>query len=152
MTPNPIRRRALRAMMIVSAWMVMPWRALAAAWNKPAFEAPRLEDALKLIGAQAAIESPDIEFKAPEIAENGAIVPIEITSRLPQTQAVYVFAEKNPFPLTASFEFLKGAEPFIATRIKMAESSRLEVVVRSAGKYYRTSREVKVTIGGCGTS
>ena len=89
-------------------------------------------------------------LKAPEIAENGAIVPLEIASQIPGTQAIYILVDKNPQPLTAVFEFASGSEAFVATRIKMSESSKVRIVVRAGGKFYATMREVNVTIGGCG--
>jgi sulfur-oxidizing protein SoxY len=129
--------------------MIGPLRALAAEWNKAAFDARAVPDALKALGIPAATESDRIDLKAPEIAENGAIVPLEITSSLPGTQTVYVIAEKNPQPLVAQFD-LTGIEPFISTRIKMGESAKVRVIVKAGGKFYSASREVKVTIGGCG--
>jgi sulfur-oxidizing protein SoxY len=98
----------------------------------------------------AATESSQIQLKAPEIAENGAIVPVEITSMIAGTQTIYIFAEKNPQPLVAIFDIDSSLEPFISTRIKMGESSRIRVMVKAAGKFYVTTQEVKVTIGGCG--
>jgi sulfur-oxidizing protein SoxY len=145
-----MRRSVLRTIMFAAIALLAPVRAVAAQWNKAAFDAKVLSDGLTQIGAATVIESEQIDFKAPEIAENGAIVPIEVTSRLAQTQAIYVFADKNQYPLAGSFEFSNGAEPFVATRIKMSESARLTVVVRADGKFYSKAREVKVTIGGCG--
>ena len=77
-------------------------------------------------------------------------MPIQVTSEIPDTEKIFVFAEKNPQPLVATFTFLKGIEPFFATRIKMGESAKVHVVVLADGKHYTISREVKVTIGGCG--
>lgn len=133
----------------LAAGFLVPLRALAAEWNKAAFDARTVPDTLKALGIASAVDSDKIELKAPEIAENGAIVPVEITSSIPGTQSVYVIAEKNPQPLVAQFD-LAGIEPFISTRIKMGESARIRVVVKAGGKFYSTSREVKVTIGGCG--
>lgn len=127
-----------------------PAQLLAAEWNRAAFDAKVLADALKNIGATSAADSDKIQLKAPEIAENGAIVPVEITSRIPGTQTIYVIADKNPQPLVAIFDITAGLEPFISTRIKMGESSKIRVLVKAGGKFYVTSQEVKVTIGGCG--
>lgn len=150
--PSGIRRSLLRAAGLACLLALAPVRLLAAQWNKVAFEAKAMPEALKSIGASNLRESDQIEFKAPEIAENGAIVPIEVTSRLPGPQTIYVFAEKNPNPLAASFEFLEGVEPFFATRIKMRESARLLVVVRTQSGFFSAGRDVKVTIGGCGVT
>jgi sulfur-oxidizing protein SoxY len=133
-----------------AAGCLRPVHLLAAEWNKAAFDAKALADTMKNIGASSATDSDQIQLKAPEIAENGAIVPVEITSRIPGTQTIYIVADKNPQPLVAIFEIQPGLEPFISTRIKMGESSKVRVLVKAAGKFYVTSQEVKVTIGGCG--
>lgn len=127
-----------------------PLRALAAQWNKAAFDAKAIADSLRHIGAVNLAVTDQIDLKAPEIAENGAIVPLEIVSRIPGTQAIHILVEKNPQPLAASFEFIDGIEPFVATRIKMNESSPLRIVVKAGDRYFGIVREVKVTIGGCG--
>lgn len=134
----------------LAASVLAPVRLLAAEWNKAAFDAKALPDAIKGIGAGGIAESDKIELKAPEIAENGAIVPVEVTSRIPGTQSIWIIADKNPQPLVAEFDFTEAMEPFISTRIKMGESSKVRVIVKAAGKFYETTRDVKVTIGGCG--
>jgi sulfur-oxidizing protein SoxY len=118
--------------------------------SKAAFEAKTLEEALKSLGASGASESRDIVIKMPDIAEDGAIVPIEVTSKIPNTEAITILVDKNPFPLIASYEFKNGAEGFISTRIKMGETSKVRALVNAGGKLYTASKEVKVTIGGCG--
>ena len=135
---------------IFAAGWLRPAQLLAAQWNKAAFDAKALADALESIGAASVADSDQIQLKAPEIAENGAIVPVEITSRIPGTQTIYIIADKNPQPLVAIFEIASGIEPFISTRIKMGESSKVRVLVKAAGNFYVTTQEVKVTIGGCG--
>lgn len=134
----------------VAGSMLLPLKALAARWNAKAFDETRFPDALKSVGAFDLIESDQIELKTPEIAENGAIVPMQVTSNIPETERIYVFAEKNPQPLVASYTFFKGVQPFFATRIKMGESAKVHVVVLAGGKHYTVSRDVTVTIGGCG--
>jgi sulfur-oxidizing protein SoxY len=152
--PTGDRRRFLQVLLAggacVAAVLLAPARLLAAEWNKAAFDARAVDEALKSIGATAIADSADIELKAPEIAENGAIVPVEVVSRIPGTQAVYIVADKNPQPLVAIFGIGDGMEPFVSTRIKMGESSRVRAIVKAGGKYYGTARDVKVTIGGCG--
>jgi sulfur-oxidizing protein SoxY len=147
------RRSALRMLgglaVAVALGALRPLQALAAEWNKAAFDARAVPDTLKALGIAGVVDSDKIELKAPEIAENGAIVPVEITSAIPGTQTLYVIAEKNPQPLVAQFD-LSGIEPFISTRIKMGESARIRAIVKAGGKFYSASREVKVTIGGCG--
>jgi sulfur-oxidizing protein SoxY len=151
------RRKLLRAVAIGSAYAatfaaswLRPIYLLAAEWSKKAFEAKVLAETMESIGATSVVDSIQILLKAPEIAENGAIVPVEITSRIPGPQSIYIIADKNPQPLVAIFDMEAGLEPFISTRIKMGESSRIRVLVKSGGKFYMTTQEVKVTIGGCG--
>ena len=129
--------------------LLQPGRALAA-WNKGAFEAKNIADAMKSVGVANAEESKAIEIRAPEIAENGAVVPIDITSNIPGTTAISVFIEKNPFPYTGTFDFSQGAVPYVHLRVKIGESSPVRVVATAGGKHYTTAKEVKVTIGGCG--
>lgn len=132
------------------AALAYPVRLLAAQWNKAAFEARNVDDALKAAGIASVAETAQIHLKVPEIAENGSIVPIEVSSDVPDTQAIYIVVDKNTQPLVGSFEFGGDAMPFVATRIKMTESSRVRFIVRAGGAYFGTSREIKVTIGGCG--
>lgn len=151
MKSQTMRRSALRAIAVVAATaMLRPLQLLAGGWSKAAFEAKAVADALKAIGITATEESDKFVLNPLEIAENGAIVPLEIASQIPGSDAIYILVDKNPQPLTAVFEFTNGAEAFVSTRIKMAESSKIRIVARAAGKFYVTMREVKVTIGGCG--
>ena len=121
-----------------------------AAWNEQAFGAKTAADALQGIGAAGAAASKDIVIEAPQIAENGAVVPIEISSNIPGTTALAVVIEKNPFPLTGRFEFKEGAAPFVKLNVKMGETSDVRVVASAGGKSFSATREIKVTIGGCG--
>ncbi|MDH4093669.1 MAG: thiosulfate oxidation carrier protein SoxY [Betaproteobacteria bacterium] len=129
--------------------LLSPLRALAAR-NQGAFEAKSAVDAMRALGMSGAAESKDIEIRAPDIAENGAVVPIDITSNIPGTTSISVFIEKNPFPYTGTFDFTAGAVPFVHLRAKVGESTPVRVVVAAGGKFYTTAKEVKVTIGGCG--
>jgi sulfur-oxidizing protein SoxY len=121
-----------------------------AAWNEQAFGAKTAADALKSIGATGPAPSKDILIDAPQIAENGAVVPIEISSNLPGTTAIAVLIEKNPFPLAGRFEFKEGALPFVKLNVKMGETSDVRVVAFAGGQQFTATREIKVTIGGCG--
>lgn len=134
----------------IGAGLLKSGEALAAAWNKNAFEAKTVADAMAAAGFPGAVESKDIEIKAPEIAENGAVVPVEATSKIAGTTAIAIFVEKNPTPMVASFDLMQGAEGYVSTRIKMGQTSLVRVAVKAGGKTYMASREVKVTIGGCG--
>jgi sulfur-oxidizing protein SoxY len=151
---NYTRRRILTAGAAFATLGTLLWKPLellAAEWNRAAFEAKALADALKNIGATNAVESKDILIKAPDIAENGAVVPIEVTSKIASTQSIAIVAEKNPFPLVASFVLPEGTEGYASTRIKLGQTSNIKVVVKAGdGKVYAASKEIKVTIGGCG--
>jgi sulfur-oxidizing protein SoxY len=143
---NPLRRALAAAFVLAIA---RPLAALAA-WNKEAFGAKSEADALKSLGIANAAPSGDVHIEAPEIAENGAVVPIEISSAVPATNALIVVIDKNPFPLTARFDFKEGALPFVKLNAKMQETSAIRVLAEAAGRHYVATREVKVTIGGCG--
>ena len=131
--------------------LLVPTGACAAEWNRTAFTARAVGDALKAYGAATAAESRDILITAPEIAENGAKVEIDITSNIPGSRSIALFADKNPMPLCAALEFSGAALPYARVQIKLAETTRLRAVVKAAdGKTYVAFREVKVTLGGCG--
>ena len=155
---NQLRRRLLRggtSFAMIAPWLggglLAPSRVLAAEWNRPAFTARNVADALKIYGAAGATESRDIAITAPEIAENGAKVEIEIASQIPATRSIAVFADKNPMPLCASLEFSGNAVPFCRIQLKLAESTRIRAVVRAGdGRTHVAFRDVKVTLGGCG--
>lgn len=133
-----------------AAGLLRPSKALAE-WNKNAFESKTMGDALKNLSVASPVETKDIAIKAPDIAENGAVVPIEIQSNIPGTKSISILIEKNPFPYAASFDVSQGALPFVALRVKIGESSNVRAVVATAdGKFYTAQKEVKVTIGGCG--
>jgi sulfur-oxidizing protein SoxY len=109
-----------------------------------------MADAMKGIGGAAPVDSKDITIKAPDIAENGAVVPVEVTSKLPGTTSISIISEKNGTPLIATYNFAEGAEAYVSTRIKMGQTSLVRAVVVAGGKQYTATKEVKVTIGGCG--
>jgi len=147
---NAVRRLFLQGAGALVAGLMLPVAALAATWNKQAFGAKTVADALKGIGSGDATQSGDVIIEAPSIAENGAVVPIEITSNVPGTRSIAVIAEKNPFPLVAKFDFLEGALPYVKVNIKMGETADVRVVAEANGKHYVASKNIKVTIGGCG--
>lgn len=133
-----------------AAGLLKPTQVLAAEWNKAAFDAKGMPDALKAIGASGAADSKDILIKAPDIAENGAVVPVEVTSKIAGTTGIVLMVEKNANPMVADFELGNGADGYVSTRIKMGQTSNVRVVVKAGGKTYSAVKEVKVTIGGCG--
>ena len=129
--------------------LLLPLRAMAALWNKAAFDAIKLDDAAKNLAINAEIPSKDIEIIAPDRAENGAIVQIEVTSRIPNTEAIAVFVEKNPTALIGNFMFSNGTLPQIVTRIKMAETSDIKIIVKAGNQYYSNAKNVIVLESGC---
>jgi sulfur-oxidizing protein SoxY len=143
-------RATLLGLLGATGWL-KPGDAQAQTWNGAAFETHSLGDALKALSASEAAPSKDIVFlQTPEIAENGAVVPIGVTSGIPNTEAIAILIEKNPNPLAAVFDIPAGTEATISTRVKMAQTSSIYALVRAGGKYYIAAKEVKVTLGGCG--
>lgn len=138
------------ALAMAATAALLPLRALAQ-WVRPqaAFEAKGLEATFAAMGGTPEA-SPDITFMAPEIAENGAVVPVNVTSKIPGTTEISILVEMNPNPLAAIFVFPEGTEATVQTRVKVAQTCKLHAVVRANGKLYGTSRETKVTLGGCG--
>ena len=149
---NALRRALLRGSAGLALLpLLYPLRLLAAEWKQPAFTARNIGDALKAYGASSAVDTRDIVIQAPEVAENGAKVDVEITCNLPNVRTLAIFAERNPTPLCAEIEFLGGSLPYAKLQLKLAESAKLRAVVRTGeGKTWVASREIKVTLGGCG--
>ena len=134
----------------ISAGLLTP-KAVLAAWPKAAFEAKDSKAALEAsMGSSSATESADIKLKAPDIAENGAVVPITVTSEIANTEAISVIVAENGTPLAATFNLGATTTGLVSTRIKMGKTSDVTAVVKAGGKLYSTSKNVKVTIGGCG--
>jgi sulfur-oxidizing protein SoxY len=129
---------------------LLPSKVLAALWNKAAFESVLLNDASRHLDINAEIPSADIQIIAPDRAENGAIVQVEVKSNIVNTEAIAIFVEKNPTPLIANFMFSNGAEPYVVTRIKMAETSDIKIVVKAGGRYFTNAKNVVVLENGCG--
>lgn len=120
-----------------------------AAVDGKVFQLKTMDETLKALGGKPE-ESKDIELTSPDIAENGAVVPIAVTSKIPKTEEIYILVEKNPSPLTASFTLMEGTEPFISTRTKMGQTSNVYAIVKADGKLYSAMKETRVTLGGCG--
>ncbi len=134
----------------MAAGLLKPGAVFAAEWNKAGFEAKGLDAALAAIGGNSAAVSGDITVKAPDIAENGAVVPVEVMSNIAGTDRIAILGEKNGLPLVADFKLMNGAVGFVSTRIKLGATSNVTAIVNAGGKVYKASKEVKVTIGGCG--
>ena len=135
---------------LIVAGALRPTQILAADWNKAAFDAKDTAGALKGMAAGAPAESKDLILRVPDIAENGAVVPVDVISSIPNTSSIAILVEKNPFPLSAFFEFANGALPEVSARIKMGQTSLVKAIVKADGKFYIAQKEVKVTVGGCG--
>jgi len=151
---KPLRRTALRTAAGGSVAAALAALGLfgpsSAAAQSKAFQAKTLAETLAALGATGAADSRDIVITAPDIAENGAVVPIGIKSNLPKTEMIALLVEKNPSLLAGSYDILAGAEPDVSMRVKMGQSSDVFAVVKADGKFFITRKEVKVTLGGCG--
>jgi sulfur-oxidizing protein SoxY len=132
-----------------SVGSLLPWRVFAE-WKASAFTAREVKTALAELGIGSYAESPQVILKTPDIAENGAVVPIEVTSLLAGTTEIIILGEKNLQPLIARYVLSPGLAPEVGLKIKMAETSKVRAIVRTAGGYFSAAREVKITIGGCG--
>lgn len=128
------------------------WPAVAqAAWNQAAFDAKNMGDVMKALGAAAPVESKDVSITAPDIAENGAVVPVGVATTLAGASRLLVLIEKNPNTLAAAFDVTDAIEPAFSTRVKMGQSSNvIAVAVMNDGRVLYAQKEVKVTLGGCG--
>ena len=134
----------------VGAGLLSP-RTVLAAWPQAAFEAKNVQDAMSgIFGGADSTATDDITIKAPDIAENGAVVPVSIKTKIGGASKIAIVAEKNGQPLAASFDLGQGAQGFVSTRIKMSKTSDVIAVVEAGGKRFSARKNVKVTIGGCG--
>ena len=126
-------------------------QAAQAAYNSAAFEIKTMADLVKSLGGSAPIESKDVTITGPDIAENGAVVPIGVSTALPGVKRLLVLVEKNPSVLSAMFDVSDAVEANFTTRVKMGQSSNVMAVAMMAdGKVLFAQKEVKVTLGGCG--
>jgi sulfur-oxidizing protein SoxY len=134
----------------VGSGLLLPQRALGA-YSRAAFEARDVDGALSgSLGSTEHMPSDSVMLKAPDIAENGAVVPITVSSSMDGVTDISIIAAANPGPLTSTYKLSSASEPFVSTRIKMAKTGDIIAVVKSGGKLYSATKEVKVTIGGCG--
>ncbi len=120
-------------------------------WPTKAFNSHDQKEALDLTDGTGTVEMGHVSITAPDIAENGAVVPVSVESDLPNVVSITLFAEKNPFPLNSEFELGEGAVPYVSTRVRLAESQHVTALAKTAdGKLYGGKKLIKVTIGGCG--
>jgi len=144
------RRDLLKLLSLMAAAGLLPRAGLAEEWNEAAFSAKSVDEVVKLLGGDAPRESDQVTLNGPEIAENGAVVPLEISSKLPNSESIAILIEKNPNTLAASFAIPPGTLPDIQTRVKMNETCNVYALVKSDGKFFYAAKEIKVTLGGCG--
>jgi sulfur-oxidizing protein SoxY len=129
---------------------LFPWPPARAAENDAlAFGSGSLEGALKALGA-ALDPSPRVRLTVPDFVENGASVPVEVTSDILGPQTLFVFSEANPFPLVARFFIPEGTDPYVSARIKVAESCNIYALVQADGQFFSAVKATTVTVGGCG--
>ncbi|MFZ6653721.1 thiosulfate oxidation carrier protein SoxY [Undibacterium sp. TJN19] len=133
-----------------AAGLLKPADVFAAEWNGKAFDAKSLQDAFAALGAGSPAVSADIVITAPDIAENGAVVPVSVSSKAANTDYIAILIEKNPNAMSAAFTIPEGTEPSITTRVKVGETSNVHALVKADGKWLVASKEIKVTLGGCG--
>ena len=133
-----------------STGLLKPGAVFAADWNKAAFDTKDVAASMSALGASGAADSDQIVLDAPTIAENGSRVPIKVTSNIPDTEHIILFAEKNGTPLLADFALSNGTEGYIETMVKLGGTGNVRAIVKAGGKVYTVAKEVKVTIGGCG--
>jgi len=134
----------------VGAGLLAPQQLLAA-WNQKAFEAKSVDDAIgAAVGSPTTEASDAIEIKAPDIAENGAVVPVSVASTIGGVESIAILVEKNGTPLSSVFNLPKGTRADVSVRLKMGKTGDVIAVVKAGGKLYSARKSVKVTIGGCG--
>ena len=148
-TRRDILARSTQVAALMAASGLMP--SLAHAWSKDAFDAKTLADAVKALGGAAPVASKDVTITGPDIAENGAVVPVGASTALPGVKRLAIMVEKNPNALAAVFDVTDAVDANIATRVKMGQSSNVFAVAMMAdGKVLFAQKEIKVTLGGCG--
>ncbi len=152
---NSMRRNVLKSAsglgalsVAVAAGLLKPTQVLAD-WNQAAFSATQKDAALAAIGGEKAETTDKITVKAPDIAENGSVVPVEISANLPGVESIAILSEKNANPLVAFYK-LTDTDGYLSTRIKMGATANVRAIVKAGGKTYTAAKEVKVTVGGCG--
>lgn len=142
---------AVAAMLAAVGMLPAMARAQSAAYNSAAFEAKNMADVTKALGAGAPVESKEVTVTGPDIAENGAVVPVGASTALPGVKRMLLLVEKNPSALSAVFDVTDAVEPNFSTRVKMGQSSNVyAVAMMNDGKVLFAAKEIKVTLGGCG--
>ncbi|MCP3393170.1 thiosulfate oxidation carrier protein SoxY [Bradyrhizobium sp. CCGB12] len=156
--PHPTRRLILQGAASVALiglgnlpFAAGPARAAANdKYPEEAFKQKSEVDAIKALYGKTAEPSDKVKLDAPEIAENGGVVPVSVTTTLDKVTSISFFVAENPFALAASYKIAEGTIPGVANRLKMAKTTKLVAIVEADGKLYSATKEVKVTVGGCG--
>lgn len=133
-----------------AAGLLSPKDVFAAEWNQKVFDAKSLADAVKALGGDKFEVSADLSITGPDIAENGAVVPVSISSKAAGTDFMAILVDKNPSAMSASFNIPAGTEAAVTTRVKMGATSNVHALARANGKWLLATKEIKVTLGGCG--
>jgi sulfur-oxidizing protein SoxY len=144
------RRVFLKTLLATASLALIPIKAIASIWNASAFEASKMNAVLTSLGINQIKETNQIKIVAPDKAENGAVVQIEVKSEIANTESLLILVENNPTPLIANFTFAEGANAFVVTRIKMAETSDVQVIVKVGNQYLSAKKRVEVLENGCG--
>ena len=139
----------------VGAGLIAPGTVLAqanaAGWNEKAFGQKGLKDAAASLGAASFSDTKDVNWgNTPEIAENGAVVPVSVASNIAKTESIAILVDKNPSALSGVFDIPAGTDPAVVVRVKMGQTSNVFALIKADGKYFVATREIKVTLGGCG--
>lgn len=122
-----------------------------AGWPRELFTSKNSQKIIKSLANDSSIAENDlIMIKAPDIAENGGVVPVTVSTELDKVKKISILVENNPNPLTSSFDINDQLSPYVSTRVKMAKTSNITAIVATDNGYFRASRNIKVTIGGCG--
>ena len=150
MKTSTLRRRIIKSVIAFSGLNLIS-RFAFAAWPEQAFDGNDVDAVVNsLYGTGETVDSDQVKLKAPDIAENGAVVPVSVSTDLDNVESISILVDGNPNPLASTFELTENAVADVSTRIKMGETSNVIALVKADGKVYKTSQEVKVTIGGCG--
>ena len=144
------RRNILKYIGLVGGFLLFPVKLLAE-WPASAFKAETLQDAISKLNNSgvSSIETDKLNLKVPAIAENGALVPVTVSTDMDGIMRLSIIVEKNPNPLVADFELTSNAVPAIKIRVKMAETSNVIALAQTRDRLYTRTQEVKVTLGGC---
>jgi sulfur-oxidizing protein SoxY len=141
----------LLTLLAAAGWLQAGEAYAADAWNQALFDTHSLDETVKALGGATPVPNAGVTFfQTPDIAENGAVVPVGVTSTIPKTESIAILIEKNPNMVAAVFDIPPGTDPSLSTRVKMAQTSNIYALVKADGKFYVATKEVKVTLGGCG--